>query len=557
MAEAEGTHRPSADEDAITLDAGAANSAVRRLNETNTKFVALSGEAKLATDEEHAMTIREALRRYPKAVAWSVLFSTAIAMEGFDLVLISAFFAYPSFTKKYGVPSHSKKGGYQIPAPWQAGLSNGARVGEILGLLLNGYLAERFGMKRTMIGTLILLSGLLFIPFFAPNIETLQVAEILLGFPWGVFQTLTTAYASEVCPVVLRGYLTTYVNMMWGVGQIICTGVLRSLLARTDQWSYRIPFALQWMWIPGLLIGLALAPESPWWLVRRGRYADARKALTSLTSSRSADELDQTVSMMRHTDEVEKEISSGTSYINCFQGVNLRRTEITCIAWVIQASCGASLIGYSAYFFEQAGLPTTVSFDFSIGNYGIAIVGVFISWFAMTYLGRRTIYVGGLALCCTIMFTVGFVSLAHTTAASYATGTLLLCFTLTYDVTIGTLAYSLVTEIPSSRLRTKTIVLARALYNCQGIINGVITPYMLNPDFWNWKGKAGFFWGGLGLVYLVWAFFRLPEPKGCTYEEIDILFEQGISARKFKSTKVDLFQMEPRTELQTVMAKEE
>jgi MFS transporter, SP family, general alpha glucoside:H+ symporter len=345
--------------------------------------------------------------------------------------------------------------------------------------------------------------------------------------------------------------------MMWGVGQIICSGVLRSLLSRKDEWSYRIPFALQWMWIPPLLVGLSFAPESPWWLTRKARYNDARKALTSLTPTSSADQIDQTLSMMRHTDEVEKEISSGTSYLDCFKGVNLRRTEITCVTWVIQASCGASLIGYSAYFFQQAGLPTTVSFDFSIGNYGIAIVGVFISWFAMTYLGRRTIYVGGLACLCIVMFTVGFVSLSHTTAASYATGTLLLVFTLTYDITIGTLAYSLVTEIPSSRLRTKTIVLARALYNCQGIINGVITPYMLNPDFWNWKGKAGFFWGGLGSVYLVWAYFRLPEPKGRTYEEIDILFEQKVSARNFKSMQVNLFHVDNHTNLETMTAKEE
>ncbi|KPI42725.1 General alpha-glucoside permease [Cyphellophora attinorum] len=536
MAATGGSHiSHSQDEDVIEVGTGATSSAVHRLNETNTKFVALSGEAKLATEEEKSMTVLEALRLYPRAVGWSVLFSTAIAME-----------------EKVWSPEHKKPGTYQISAPWQAGLSNGARVGEILGLLLNGYLAERFGMKKTMIGSLILLSGLLFIPFFAQNIETLQVATILLGFPWGVFQTLTTAYASEVCPVALRGYLTTYVNMMWGVGQIIASGVLRSLLGRKDEWSWRIPYGLQWMWIPPLLIGLSFAPESPWWLTRKQRYTDARKALLKLTPASSTDQIDQTLSMMRHTDEVEKEISAGTSFLDCFKGVNLRRTEATCIAWVIQASCGASLIGYSAYFFVQAGLDTTVSFDFSIGNYGIAITGVFISWFAMTYLGRRTIYVGGLACCVTVMFTIGFVNLAHTTAASYATGSLILVFTLTYDITVGTLAYSLVTEIPSSRLRTKTIVLARALYNCQGIINGVITPYMLNPDYWNWSGKAGFFWGGLGSVYLVWAYFRLPEPKGRTYEEIDVLFEQKVSARKFSTTKLDLFRVDNQTELETV-----
>lgn len=285
----------------------------RKLADSNAKFVQLSSEAKTATEAEHAMTVRQAIRLYPKAIAWSVFFSTAIAMEGYDLVLISAFYAYPSFTKKYG---QLAKGGktYQIPAPWQAGLSNGARAGEFLGLLMNGIISERFGFKKTMIGMLCFLSALIFIPFFAQNIQTLEVGEILMGIPWGVFQTLTTAYAAEVCPVALRPYLTTYVNMMWGMRQLLASGVLRAFLHRTDEWSYRIPFALQWMWPVPLVAGIAFAPESPWWLVRRDRNQDAKKSLRRLSSTTSETELDDTLSMMKHTNELEKEISAGTSY---------------------------------------------------------------------------------------------------------------------------------------------------------------------------------------------------------------------------------------------------
>jgi SP family general alpha glucoside:H+ symporter-like MFS transporter len=80
----------------------------------------------------------------------------------------------------------------------------------------------------------------------------------------GVFQTLTITYASEVCPVALRGYLTTYVNFCWGLGQLIAVGVIKAMLNREDQWAYRIPYALQWMWPVPLIIGIAFAPESPW-----------------------------------------------------------------------------------------------------------------------------------------------------------------------------------------------------------------------------------------------------------------------------------------------------
>jgi SP family general alpha glucoside:H+ symporter-like MFS transporter len=520
------------------------NSVLHTLAQSNPKIAVLQSEAKVATEAEHGMTVRDAVKRYPKAVAWSILFSTAIIMEGYDIVLVSAFFAYPSFQKKFG-ESVNNGATYQVPAPWQSGLSNGARVGEIIGLFINGILAEAFGMKQTMIGTLVLLCGLIFISFFAQNIQTLLAAEILMGIPWGVFQTLTTSYAAEVCPVALRGYLTTYVNMMWGVGQLLATGVLRALLSRTDEWSYRIPFALQWIWPVPLIVGIAFAPESPWWLVRKERFEEARKSLRRLTSAASDNELDNTISMLRHSDAIEKELSAGTSYVDCFKGTNLRRTEIACITWVIQAASGASLMGYSAYFFEQAGLSTTIAFDFSMALYSIAIVGVFISWWVMTYLGRRTIYIGGLSMLFLVLMGVGFSSLAHNTSANYATGSLLLVFTLFYDITIGTVCYSIVAEIPSSRLRTKTIVLARIAYNIQGTINGVITPDMINPTYWNWKGKAGFFWAGLCFICFVWSYFRLPEPRGRTYAELDILFEQKVSARKFGSTALDIFDNVP------------
>lgn len=517
------------------------NSVVNKLARSNPKIAILSSEAKLATEAEHNMSIRDAIKRYPKAVAWSILFSTAIIMEGYDIVLVTAFFAYPSFQKKFGEPVKNGTS-YQVTAPWQSGLSNGARVGEIIGLFINGLLAEMFGMKRTMIVTLAVLCGFIFISFFAQNIQTLLVAEIFMGIPWGVFQTLTTTYAAEVCPVALRGYLTTYVNMMWGVGQLLASGVLRALLSRSDEWSYRIPFALQWIWPVPLIVGITFAPESPWWLVRKERYDEARNSLRRLTSAPSDAELDNTIAMLRHSDEIEKELVAGTSYVDCFKGINLRRTEIACIAWVIQAASGASLMGYSAYFFEQAGLSTTISFDFSMALYSVAIVGVFISWWVMTYVGRRTIYLGGLSMLFLVLMAVGFSSLAHSTAANYATGSLLLVFTLFYDITIGSVCYSIVAEIPSSRLRTKTIVLARIAYNIQGTINNVITPDMINPTYWNWKGKAGFFWAGLCFLCLVWSYFRLPEPKGRTYAELDILFEQKVSARKFSSTRLNIFE---------------
>jgi SP family general alpha glucoside:H+ symporter-like MFS transporter len=343
----------------------------------------------------------------------------------------------------------------------------------------------------------------------------------------------------------------------------VASGALRGFLSRSDQWAYRIPYALQWMWPVPLVIGISFAPDSPWWLVRRSRYQDARKALQRLTSAASEEELDQTIAMMRHTDDLEREISVGTSYSDCFKGVDLRRTEITCLTWACQPLCGASLVGFAvqtsctdlakkaltntlppqAYFYQQAGLSTDIAFDFSMALYAAAMTGVILAWFAMARFGRRTLFVGGLAAMAVILMIIGFVALAppSTKGPNFAIGSLLLVWVLCYDITVGTITYSIVTEIPSSRLRTKTVALGRCLYNVIGIMNGIITPRMLNPTAWNWKGKAGFFWGGLCLLCLTWSYFRLPEPKGRTYAEMDALFEKRVSARKFEATDVELF----------------
>ena len=64
-------------------------------------------------------------------------------------------------------------------------------------------------------------------------------------------------------------------------------------------------------------------------------------------------------------------------------------------------------------------------------------------------------------------------------------------------------------------------------------------PRMIGLNAWNWGAKTGFFWAGCCLLLLTWTYFRLPEPKGRTYGELDVLFEHKVSARRFHKTKVD------------------
>jgi SP family general alpha glucoside:H+ symporter-like MFS transporter len=63
---------------------------------------------------------------------------------------------------------------------------------------------------------------------------------------------------------------------------------------------------------------------------------------------------------------------------------------------------------------------------------------------------------------------------------------------------------------------------------------------MLNPLAWNWGAKAGFFYGGTCVLSVVYTYFCIPEPIGRTYGELNVLFQQKVSARKFATTEVTL-----------------
>lgn len=352
---------------------------------------------------------------------------------------------------------------------------------------------------------------------------------------------------ADVTPARLRPYLTTYVNLCWVIGQFLASGVLKGVSQRQDQWAYRIPYALQWIWPVPLIIGIALCPESPYWLVKKDRVEEAKRSLIRLTSPRdTAFNADETVSMIVHTNELEKSQSAGTSYFDCFKGVNLRRTEICAVTWFIQSWCGSGFMGFSTYFYEQAGLDVEFAFNLSLCQYALGALGVFASWGLMIKCGRRTLYVWGLLVLCGLLFIIGMLGIAarSNTSAQWAIGSMLLIYTFVYDSTVGPVCYSLVAELSSVRLRQKTTVLARNLYNIGSLVGNVLTPRMLNPGAWDWGAKSGLFWCGMCFLCFLWSFFRLPEPKGRTFAELDILFEQKVSARKFATTEVDPFMSE-------------
>ncbi|TDZ34355.1 General alpha-glucoside permease [Colletotrichum spinosum] len=512
-----------------------------------TPNIALIEAAAAASSQEALLPRKELASRYWPAAVYSMLLSLALVMEGMDVGLINNFFAQPAYLAKFGWPDADGK--QHIPTSWQAAIGNGNNLGSILGLLLNGYLQARFGSRRVYMFAMALMGATIFTLFFAVNVQMLFAANILCGIPWGIFQTLTTAYAAEICPAAMRGYLTAWVSMCWGMGSFLATGVLRASLQIEGDASWRVPYALQWVWVVPLFAVGFLAPESPWYLIRRGRVDDAERSLRRLARKGHYTEqtMAETLALMRHTDEMEKIEAEGATYRDCFRGTNLRRTGVVCMAWVIQILNGQAICSYAAIFLQSAGMPVVQSFNFNMGIQSTNIVGTAIAISLMGRVGRRVFYLCGSTAIGVAMLVVGVLGFVPSAASSVsiAVAVVMIIINFVFKMSLGPTCYVIVGETSSSRVRAQTIVLGRAVYVVGQIIIQQLNPRMLGnkSDAWNWGAKSGMFYFGLCTIWAVWIFFFLPETKNRSFAELDYLFQKRVPARQFASHPVDLFEL--------------
>ncbi|WVW87131.1 hypothetical protein I302_109188 [Kwoniella bestiolae CBS 10118] len=493
----------------------------------------------------------QAWRNHGRAAGWSVFLSSALLMEGFDTAIINSFFALPSFLASFG--TRGKNGKLAIPANYQSGLVNIAYVGQIIGLFLNGWCQERFGSRKTFIGGMIIMALTIFLAFFAVSLNMLLVAELAMGVPWGMFQTLSTAYAAEICPIQLRGYLSAFASVGFGGGSFIASGVLRACLQISGEYGWRLPYALQWVWPVPLALGCFFAPESPWWLVRKGRFDDAEKVLKRCARPGfyADKEAEGYVAFMRHTDSLEKLDAKGGSWGEMFKGVNLRRTEIMFGVWLVQLWNGNMITGLTVEMLENAGMSTTGAFNMNLVLSAMGIIGVAISWVALGWTGRRPIYITGIALEACCLLPIGILgTIPQTNARLNAMGGLMIVINLLFHFSLGPVCYAIVGELPSSRLRSRSIVLGRFVYVVSAIIGSQLRARMVTATAWDWGAKSAYFWLGCNLVCLTWTFFRLPETGGFSFAELDILFANKVPTRQFTKVKIKHEAVEIGTEKQ-------
>lgn len=515
-----------------SLDHGAA------LDE-NAKARDMKADAIEAENAEFQMGVLECVRAYPMAASWAFLMSCTIIMESYCVFLIGNFIAIPRFAKDYGV-WHEGDQEWVVEHAWQSALQASGPIGALVGCFLAGPLTSAIGYRWATILGLMLLNAFIFVFYFGNSLPVFLASQLLEGIPWGIFIANSPAYCSEIVPMRLRAPATQMLQMFWAIGAIIVQAVCYVYESKDDPIAYRIPIALQWMFPTPLAILIYLAPESPWWLVRKGRLEEAAKAVRRLGRKTMVDNAPETVAMMRRTIDLEV-TQKEPNYLELFRGVDLYRTLIVCCVYASQNLTGNLIANQAVFFFKQAGMADRMAFALGLITSALQTVMVMLSWILTTYLGRRHIYVYGQAIAVVFLVALGIAASipGPSTVVSNAQASLGLLISILFTLGPAPASWVIIGETSAIRLRPLTTGLGRVCYYLVNIPCIFLSSWMLNPTGGGLGGKCGYVWAGTALVCTVMAWQWLPEMKGRSYREIDILFKRKVQARKWKKTHVD------------------
>lgn len=296
--------------------------------------------------------------------------------------------------------------------------------------------------------------------------------KFIAGFAIGGFITTSMTYIGEIAPLALRGILTAAAAIAFTIGPFIVALIVNSTGNATTRWAYRAVFVSQYGFTGVGLILLPFMPESPWWLINKGKEEKAARSLHRLGYTES--QISKRMAIIATTlEEIRKE-TEGVTYLECFRKSNLRRTIISIAPLSIQALSGVFFVAaYSTYYQQLAGYSTGESFHLAIIQQVLSMVGNVVSWFLIDRVGRRGLTLWGLAFLTVLLLVTGGLAVAGTPGAIKGTVALLLLYCFAYNVTIGATAYSLLTEVATSRLRVKTASIGLALQN--GLYVSIIT----------------------------------------------------------------------------------
>jgi SP family galactose:H+ symporter-like MFS transporter len=408
---------------------------------------------------------------------------------------------------------------FQLSTSQQELVTTAVVVGEVLGAVLGGWLANKLGRKACMVGVAGAYAAFAVLSALAADIPMLLVARLLLGLTIGVSVVVVPVFVAESAPPKVRGALLVAYQVATVIGIII--GYLAAyVLSATENWRLMLGLAA----VPAIAV-LAVTlrlPDTARWYMMRGRTEDARRTLSSIEPDA---DVDAELADMRSAISAER----GGGLREMLRSPYLKATVfVVGLGFFIQITGINAVVYYSPRIFEAMGftgnaalllLPALVQ--------AASLVAVFVSLSLVDRVGRRPILLGGIG-----MMIVANVILVGVFLAGRDFGGILtvvgflgvLLFTVGFTFGFGALVWVYAGESFPARLRSLG---ASAMLTSDLVANVIVAAFFLT--MLQRLGGAGTFavFGALAIAGFVFVHRLAPETKGRNLEEIRHYWENG------------------------------
>lgn len=357
-------------------------------------------------EKERDETLWQSAMSHKLILAHSTAAFLAGGVFGYDSVVNGASISMPAFLLYFGAmtPDHQ----LYIPSIWASLWTAMSYLLQAIGGFGVGFVSDRIGRKWSAVGSCFISFAGVGMQFAANSRGLLLAGKMVNGLAIGCVFATATSWASEISPVRLRGPIQSGIVLFMVLIQGVGLAVIRVYISDIREQSFRTVFAIQWVWPAVTALVFAFMPESPSWLLVKGKESAAKKALARLHGKNN--HIDARFALLRKqvdTEKVQSEKKGAGGYLELFQGSNFKRTLTVFWLFLAAGLNGASLLAQNVYFLIIAGLAPVHAFDIGIGGFGLAIVAIVASWFYMEKFGRRSIWLVGCFVNILIMAAIG------------------------------------------------------------------------------------------------------------------------------------------------------
>ena len=378
-------------------------------------------------------------------------------------------------------------------------------VGQLIGALLFGWIAERYGRMPAMIGSIAVFGVMSFVCAFAWDYNSLLWFRTLQGIGLGGEVPIAATYISELTRAKNRGRFVLLYELVFPIGLVV--------VSLSALWV--VPhLGWQWMFYIGALPAIlalvlrALLPESPRWLAVQGRSAEADAALSLI----EAETQKATGQPLPPVQPVVATLNRRASLSDLFGAIYLRRTLVVWVIWFAAYFINYGLVIWLSTIFRTVfKLPLDVSLRYGLITQAAGFVGTFICALTIDHVGRRPYFAVSFAAAAVCL---GMLAMVPSPSAEQVLMYVASAYFFISTINIG--AYLYTPELYPTRTRALGVGTATAWLRLASMIGPVAVGFMiaggLPSVFWMFAIAAA-------CAAIVTAAFAI-ETKGRVLEEI-------------------------------------